>query len=177
MRMLTSLLCASLLLGCAESTVQGETSKQEIVGEHRSESSTKRVTGIGGIFFKSEDPSGMRDWYHKHLGLVTNKYGSLFEFRLTDNPDEKGYLQWSPFSDSTKYFEPSEKPFMINYRVLNIEWLVEQLKSEGVVVTDTIETFEYGKFVHIMDPEGNKLELWEPTDSEFTRLYEGKTTH
>lgn len=177
MRMLTAILCASLISGCAESTVQSETSKEETVGEEKSDSSMKRVTGIGGIFFKSENPSDMRDWYHKHLGLVTNEYGSLFEFRLTDSPDEKGYLQWSPFSDSTKYFEPSEKPFMVNYRVSNIEWLVEKLKSEGVVVTDTIESFEYGKFVHIMDLEGNKLELWEPIDSEFTRLYEGETTH
>lgn len=137
----------------------------------------KKVTGIGGIFFKCKDPKKMNEWYGKNLGLVTNEYGSLFEFRSTDNPDEKGYLQWSPFSEKTKYFEPSQKDFMINYRVENIERLVEELRQSGVTILDSIESFEYGKFVHIMDPEGNKIELWEPVDTEFTRTYEGKTTH
>lgn len=137
----------------------------------------KKATGIGGIFFKCRDPKAMREWYEKNLGLVTNEYGSLFEFRNTDNPDQKGYLQWSPFAEKTKYFEPSQKEFMINYRVENIEKLVEELKKEGVRVVDEIESFEYGKFVHIMDPEGNKIELWEPVDNSFTRMYEGKTTH
>jgi len=137
----------------------------------------KKVTGIGGIFFKCKDPGKMRDWYKENLGLVTNEYGSLFEFRSTDNPEEKAYLQWSPFGEKTTYFEPSTKEFMINYRVENMEALVKALKLAGVEVVDSIETFEYGKFVHIMDPEGNKLELWEPIDSEFTRLYEGQTTH
>ena len=136
----------------------------------------KKVTGIGGIFFKSKDPKVLNAWYDKNLGLSTNEYGSLFEFRDSDNPDTKGYLQWSPFNEKTKYFEPSEKEFMINYRVENIEELVEELKTNGVTVLDEIETYEYGKFVHILDPEGNKIELWEPIDSVFTKLYEGKTT-
>jgi len=136
-----------------------------------------KVTGIGGIFFKCEDPEKMRNWYDENLGLVTNEYGSLFEFRLTDTPEKKGYLQWSPFGEKTKYFEPSEKQFMINYRVANIEALVKELKAAGVEVVDSIEEYEYGKFVHIMDPEGNKIELWEPVDSVFTKMYEGKTTH
>ena len=130
MRVFTSLLCASLLWGCAESTVQSQSSNEVAVSAENGDTPVKRVTGIGGIFFKSENPSEMRDWYHKHLGLVTNKYGSLFEFRLTDSPDEKGYLQWSPFSESTKYFEPSEKPFMVNYRVSNIEWLVKKFANQ-----------------------------------------------
>jgi predicted enzyme related to lactoylglutathione lyase len=136
----------------------------------------KKVTGIGGIFFKANDPEKIREWYNKNLGLVTNEYGSLFEFRQSDSPDKKAYLQWSPFSKDTKYFEPSEKEFMINYRVENIERLVDELKKNGVSVVDTIETYEYGKFVHILDPENNKIELWEPVDNEFTRTYEGKTT-
>lgn len=136
----------------------------------------KKVKGIGGIFFKCQDPAKMRDWYNKNLGLVTNEYGSLFEFRESDKPETKAYLQWSPFSEKTKYFEPSKKEFMINYRVENIEDLVNELKKSGVTVLDSIETFEYGKFVHIMDPENNKIELWEPIDSEFTRTYEGQTT-
>jgi predicted enzyme related to lactoylglutathione lyase len=83
---------------------------------------------------------------------------------------KKGFTQWSPFSQSTKYFEPSAKEFMINYRVENLESLVETLKKEGVTVVDEIETFEYGKFVHILDVEGNKIELWQPDDIEFEKL-------
>ncbi|MEP2772117.1 MAG: VOC family protein [Fulvivirga sp.] len=138
--------------------------------------SKKKVTGVGGIFFKSKDPVKAKNWYRDNLGLVTNEYGSLFEFRHADEPEQKGYLQWSPFQDDTKYFEPSQKEFMINFRVENMEELVEELKANGVQVLDDIETYEYGKFVHIMDPEGNKIELWEPIDSSFTQLYEGKTT-
>lgn len=133
-----------------------------------------RVTGIGGIFFKAENPENIKQWYYKNLGLVPNDYGSMFEFSESDSK-EIAYLQWSPFNSSTKYFEPSEKNFMINYRVVNIENLVEQLKANGVTIVDTITTYDYGKFVHIMDPKGNKIELWEPNDTPFQKLYEGKT--
>ena len=136
----------------------------------------KKVKGIGGIFFKAENPEEMRNWYSENLGLVTNEYGSLFEFRESDNAEQKAYLQWSPFGEKTTYFKPSEKEFMINYTVENIEELVEELKANGVKVLDEIETYEYGKFVHILDPENNKIELWEPIDGVFTRLYDGKTT-
>lgn len=142
-----------------------------------SEQKNKKVTGIGGIFFKCNDPDKMKDWYAENLGLVTNEYGSVFEFRSTDMPEKKGYTVWSPFEAKTMYFQPSEKEFMINYRVENIEDLVEELKEQGVEICDEIEAFEYGKFVHIMDPEGNKIELWEPVDQVFTDLYDGKTTH
>ena len=137
---------------------------------------TKKVTGIGGIFFKCEKPDKMRDWYNKNLGLVTNEYGSLFEFRKSDKPEEKAYLQWSPFAKDTKYFEPSQKEFMVNYRVENLEELVNELKKSGVTILDEIETYDYGKFVHILDPENNKIELWEPVDKVFTEMYEGKTS-
>lgn len=137
----------------------------------------KRVTGIGGVFFKTGNPDEIKKWYNKHLGLVLDEYGSVFEARNTDNPEQKTYSVWSPFKADTTYFEPSKKEFMINYRVENIEWLVEQFKKEGVTVVDEIETYDYGKFVHIMDPDGNKIELWEPVDNEFTKMYEGKTTH
>ncbi len=136
----------------------------------------KGVTGVGGIFFKSKDPKATSDWYKNNLGLVTNEYGSLFEFRNSDEPEKKGYLQWSPFDADTKYFQPSEKEFMINYRVVGIEELVKDLKASGVNVLDEIEEFEYGKFVHLMDPEGTKIELWEPVDKVFTDMYDGKTT-
>ena len=140
------------------------------------ENKKKKVTGIGGIFFKCKSPDEMKNWYNQNLGLVTNEYGSLFECRKADKPDEKAYLNWSPFADDTKYFEPSEKEFMINYRVDNLEELVIELKANGVTILDSIETYEYGKFVHILDPENNKIELWEPIDSVFTDMYEGKTT-
>jgi len=137
----------------------------------------KKVTGIGGIFFKCNDPEKMRNWYAENLGLITNEYGSLFEFRNTDEPSKKEYLQWSPFSADTNYFEPSQKEFMVNYRVQNIEQLVAELKTAGVVICDEIATYDYGKFVHILDPEGNKIELWEPVDEVFTKEYDNNTTH
>ena len=134
-----------------------------------------RVTGIGGIFFKSNNPKEQRNWYSQNLGMVTNDYGSLFEFRESSNPEKKSYLQWSPFDADTKYFEPSEREFMINYRVENMVELVRQLKADGVTICDEIEEFEYGKFVHILDPEGNKIELWEPIDESFTKANEEET--
>lgn len=130
----------------------------------------RKVTGIGGIFFKCKDPKKMRDWYQMHLGLKTNQYGTVFEWRQAIDSTKKGYSQWSPFSEKTKYFEPSTKEFMINYRVADLNRLVKQLKKEGVTITDSIESVEYGKFVHIMDIEGNKIELWEPNDVEFEKL-------
>jgi predicted enzyme related to lactoylglutathione lyase len=130
----------------------------------------KKVTGIGGIFFKCKDPKKMREWYQTHLGLNTNEYGAVFEWHQGADSTKKGFTQWSPFKETTKYFEPSTKEFMINYRVENIEELVEQLKKEGVTITDKIEPFEYGKFVHIVDVEGNKIELWEPNDIEYEKL-------
>ncbi|NJB86828.1 putative enzyme related to lactoylglutathione lyase [Lewinella marina] len=134
-------------------------------------STTKpRVTGIGGIFFKCEDTERTKEWYSRHLGLATTPYGSSFEFRNAHRPEEINYLQWSPFAADTDYFAPSEKPFMINYRVEGIEALVEQFRANGVTVLDEIATYDYGKFVHILDPEGNKIELWEPVDHVFTAM-------
>lgn len=135
----------------------------------------KRVVGLGGIFFKSKNPNEIKSWYHKHLGLETDAYGTSFEWRQADNPEEKGFTQWSPMKDETTYFQPSENEFMINYRVENLEKLVELLKKEGVNVLDAIETFEYGKFVHILDPEGRKIELWEPQDKNYDKIVKGRT--
>ncbi len=137
--------------------------------------SKKKVTGIGGIFFKTPDPKKTKEWYKRNLGLNTNEYGSIFEFRLADNPESKGYLQWSPFNADTEYFQPSTKEFMINYRVENLEELVEELRQNGVTILDKIEEYEYGKFVHILDLDNNKIELWEPVDQVFTEMYEGST--
>lgn len=132
--------------------------------------STKKVTGIGGIFFKCKDPKKMREWYSTNLGLNTNQYGAVFEWRQGADSSKKGFSQWSPFNEKTKYFDPSTKDFMINYRVDNIEALVNEFKKTGVIITDSIQTVEYGKFIHIMDIEGNKIELWEPNDIEFEKL-------
>ncbi len=135
-----------------------------------------KVTGIGGIFFKCDDPANQREWYSKNLGLVTDQYGSLFEWRQANDKEKPGYTQWSPFKGDTDYFAPSDKAYMINYRVEGIEELVESLRASGVNIVGEIQSFEYGKFAHIMDPEGNKIELWEPIDEVFTKSHEGKTT-
>mgnify|MGYP001152604596 CR=1 FL=1 len=122
----------------------------------------KKVSGIGGVFFKCKDPQMVKDWYAKNLGVVSDQYGANFEWRQADDPSKTGITVWSPFPGDTKYFDPSGKDFMINYRVENIEALVGELKSAGVTILDEIATYDYGKFVHILDPEGNKIELWEP---------------
>jgi predicted enzyme related to lactoylglutathione lyase len=135
----------------------------------------KKVTGIGGIFFKCKDPRKMKDWYSTNLGLKTDEWGTNFEWREGANPEKKAFTQWSPFPESSKYMEPSLKDFMINYRVENLELLLEELKKEEVTILDEIETFEYGKFVHILDIEGNKIELWEPNDIEYDKIVDGRT--
>lgn len=122
----------------------------------------KKVTGIGGIFFKCADPSKMNEWYEKHLGIPGSKYGATFEWREMDDTEKVGQTVWNPFPADTKYFAPSQKDFMINYRVENIEALVAELKNAGVTIIDDIAAYDYGKFVHILDPEGNNIELWEP---------------
>jgi len=130
----------------------------------------KRVTGIGGIFFKCKDPKKMREWYSTHLGINTNQYGGVFEWYQGADSSKKGFTQWSPFSEKTHYFEPSTKDYMINYRVANLEALVKELKKENVTIADTMESYDYGKFIHIIDMEGNKLELWEPNDMVYEKM-------
>jgi len=147
-----------------------EGSKVESQQPEALQDSSPRVTGIGGIFFFTEDTEETKKWYADNLGLTTSPYGASFEFRNANRPEEINYLQWSPFKNGHEYFEPSKKSFMINYRVQNIEGLVEKLRSNGVTILDTLETYSYGKFIHIMDHEGNKIELWEPVDSVFTAM-------
>ena len=159
-----------LILALATSFIFGFAFKSIVSNNFNNNAKLKRVTSIGGIFFKCKDPNKMREWYKTHLGLNTNQYGTVFEWRQADDSTKKGFSQWSPFAEKTKYFEPSTKDFMINYRVENLEALVEELKKEGVTITDTIETADYGKFVHIMDIEANKIELWEPNDIEYEKL-------
>ena len=122
----------------------------------------KKVTGIGGVFFKCKDTSAMNEWYKTHLGFDTSPYGTSFAWWEAEDSSKKGLTQWAPFAETSKYFEPSAKDFMINYRVENLEALVEELKKENVTIVDSIESYDYGKFVHILDLEGNKIQLWEP---------------
>ncbi len=125
----------------------------------------KKVTGLGGIFFKCNDPQKMKDWYATNLGLKNDEYGTTFTWRHADD-GKKGSTVWSPFPADTVYFEPSKKDFMINYLVADIESLVDELRNAGVTIIDEIQRYDYGKFVHILDPEGNSIELWEPVDQE-----------
>lgn len=142
-----------------------------LISDKQSEQTNfKKVTGIGGIFFKCKDPKKMREWYEHHLGFNTNKYGTVFEWYQGADSTKKGFSQWSPFNEKTKYFEPSTKDFMINYRVENLPALVDQLKKDSVGFTDSLQVASYGKFIHIMDIEGNKIELWEPNDIEYEKL-------
>ena len=139
--------------------------KVESKAEHKG-----KVTGIGGVFFKCSDTKKIKEWYQKNLGINTNQYGAVFEWYQGADSTKKGFSQWSPFNEKTKYFLPSTKEFMINYRVENLTSLVLELKSNGVTVLDTIESFDYGKFVHVLDPEGNKIELWEPNDVVYENM-------
>lgn len=134
-----------------------------------------RVTGIGGIFFKCNNPEELRSWYRDHLGFNTDEYGTNFEWFQGADSTKKGSTQWSPFGASTGYFAPSEKEYMINYRVENLDELLEELKKAGVTILDNVESYDYGRFVHIMDPDGNKIELWEPVDEEYEKVKEGRT--
>lgn len=127
---------------------------------------TPKVTGIGGIFFFSDDPKETRDWYANNLGIDTTEWGATFESRNNSDPDVTESMQWSPFKTGSSYFSPSKREFMINYRVQNIEALVKNLRENGVTILDEIEDSDYGKFVHILDSDGNKLELWEPSGSK-----------
>ncbi len=159
-----------IILAIAISFSFGFAFKTVLTNQSNDKTTFKKVTGLGGIFFKCKDPKKMREWYQQNLGLNTNQYGAVFEWWQGADSSQKGFTQWSPFSEKTKYFEPSTKDFMINYRVENLVALVDELKKNGVTVVDTIETVEYGKFVHILDLEGSKVELWEPNDIEYERL-------
>ncbi len=123
---------------------------------------SKRVTGVGGIFFKCEEPAKIKEWYKEHLGFNTDPYGATFEWREAEAPEQKRSTIWSPFAKKTEYFQPSTKEFMINFRVENLEWLLGELTKEGVEQVGEMQVYDYGKFAHILDPEGNKIELWEP---------------
>ncbi len=123
----------------------------------------QRVTGIGGVFFKAKDPKQLAEWYRTHLGMNVEEWGGVvFRWNTDTNPSGAGSTTWSPFADTTEYFAPSNARFMINYRVDDLHALLELLRSEGCEVDEKIEESEYGTFGWVMDPEGNRLELWQP---------------
>ncbi len=135
----------------------------------------KRVTALGGVFIKCDDPAAQRAWYNRHLGLQTDDYGTSFEWRKADAPEEKGYTVWSTFKRDTDYFAPSEKEFMLNFRVEDLENLLVALREEGVTIIGEMQVYEYGKFAHIIDPEGTKIELWESNDEQYEEILEATT--
>lgn len=158
-------LVASFGLGYAFNSISEPADKPE----------PKKATGIGGVFFKCKDPKKLKEWYSKHLGLKTDTYGTVFEWRQGADTTKKGFTQWSPFKSTTKYFGNSGQTFMINYRVENLEWLITQFKKDSVIIVDTMEVVDYGKFLHILDGEGNKVELWEPYDEQYGKITGGIT--
>ncbi|HXD94464.1 MAG TPA: VOC family protein [Bacteroidia bacterium] len=156
-------IAASFALGFfCHSLIAKQVNNKVEVKQPKTHHTEKKVTGVGGIFFKCKEPAKVKDWYKTHLGFNVDDYGARFEWLEKDDTTKKGVTQWSLFKETGNYFAPSTKEFMINYRVENLVSLVEQLKKEDVTIVDQIETYEYGKFVHIMDIEGNKIELWEP---------------
>ncbi|MCT4663922.1 MAG: VOC family protein [Flavobacteriales bacterium] len=122
-----------------------------------------KITGIGGVFFVAEDQAKLKAWYRDILGIPVNDFGHMFR---CEDSDEFCMLQWSIFEKETNYLEPSTKKMMINYRVDNLEEFIEEIKAKGVEPVDDMSVYPYGKFVHYMDPEGNKIELWEPKNPE-----------
>lgn len=119
------------------------------------------VTGLGGVFVKSENTESLGKWYREKLGFPFDGYGSNFLFREDDDPEKRGYAVWGPFKDDTTYFEPSKKEFMINLRVKGLRDLLAKLKAKGVEQVGEVEEYDYGHFAWIVDPEGTKIELWE----------------
>ena len=124
----------------------------------------KRVTGIGGVFFKAKDPKALGDWYRTHLGMNVEAWGGVTFRWADDSAAGQGSTIWNPFKDDTSYFAPSAASFMINYRVDDLDALLAALRTEGCDVDDKVEESEYGKFGWVMDPEGNRVELWQPPE-------------
>jgi predicted enzyme related to lactoylglutathione lyase len=125
----------------------------------------KKVTGIGGIFFKSSAPKELLAWYREHLGIESEDWGGwVFQWREKDNPEQIGQTVFTPFKQDTKKMVPSTEPYMFNFRVADLSVLIAQLQSEGVQLVGEMQDTEYGKFAWIMDPDGRKIELWQPPD-------------
>ena len=123
-----------------------------------------KVTGLGGVFVKSKNTADLKKWYGEHLGAPVDDYGVTFMFRDHADPEKEGRTIWSPFKEDTKYFGPSKKEFMINFIVEDLDGLLKSLEKAGIKQVGKMEEHEYGRFAWIMDPEGTKVELWEPPE-------------
>ncbi len=132
----------------------------------------RKVTGLGGVFLRVNDVAAMKAWYDRCLGLPDHPYGSSFAWHPHGHPEQTAYTNWSFFSQDNAYF-PTEQPAMINFRVADLEALLEDLRQQGVTQVGELEKYPYGNFAWILDPEGNKIELWEPVDSGFGEMPEG----
>ena len=130
------------------------------------------VTAGGGIFFKSQDPEKLKEWYREHLGILAGPWGAVWQWRKESEGNGPGFTVWSPFNHDTNYFEPSGHDYMLNYRVNDLEKLLEKLKQSGIKQIGQMETYDYGKFAWISDPEGRKIELWEPVDDVYLKMGE-----
>lgn len=134
-----------------------------------------RVTGIGGVFFRSPDPAATRDWYGEHLGLGIDAYGTNFRWRSHTEPERKGFTQWSPFDHDTDYFGQPEQQAMVNYRVDDLDAILERLRSSGVEIVGEMQVEPFGRFQHIIDGDGRRVELWEPVETEYEKIVDGTT--
>ncbi len=152
-----------------------EKQEEKTTDEKLEKNETPRVTGIGGVFFKSQNPAKLKKWYSENLGMPMDDYGTNFEWRQGEDASKKGFTLWAPFNSKTNYFLPSARDFMINYRVENLKDLLVSLKKKGIVPVDSVEVTEYGSFVHLMDPERNKIELWEPIDEVYDTIIDART--
>ena len=136
---------------------------------------SKRVRAIGGIFFRSRDPAKTREWYQRHLGLQTDSTGTNFAWRRADESSRFGFSQWAPFPEDTAYFGASDQQFMVNYRVDDLDTLLAGLRAEGVTIVGDVQLTPYGKFAHVVDIDGRRVELWEPVDSQYEKILDGVT--
>ena len=125
----------------------------------------ERVTGIGGVFFKAHAPERMAEWYRDHLGIESQDQCATFEWLEKTEPPGQGMTVWSLFPADTEYFKNSNSPFMINYRVKDLDAMIAQLRAKGVAVEGTAD-YDYGRFAWVTDPEGNRIELWEPSKAK-----------
>ena len=134
-----------------------------------------RVHGIGGVFLRCPDPGATRAWYQRHLGLTVDAYGTSFSWRRNRSPDAKGFTLWAPFDADTDYFGDSGQEFMVNFRVDDLDGLLDRLRADGVEVIGQIEEMSFGRFAHFVDNDGRRVELWEPIDDVYDAEVEGIT--
>ena len=149
-------------LGSATSRAKGP----EVAHAAVQEAEGPGVTGLGGIFFKTTDPASLLDWYRTHLGITAEEWGGFaFQWLEKEDPEETGYTVWGSFPESAEYFGPGDQSYMINYRVADLERLLVALREAGVEVVGQMEEHPNGKFAWVLDPEGRRIELWEPVPS------------